>query len=85
MKKTNLFLTVCIGLSLVLCSASLLIWSARQNTARAQVGTTLPNGIVIVGPALKGSGFSAYYYVLGYNPKDGQVVSLGRINSKDLD
>ena len=84
MEKTKKFLNVCIGLAVVLCSISLLIFSARQNTAKAQVGATLPNGVIVAGVVMKGAGFGAYYYVIGYNPKDAQVSVLGKINAKDL-
>jgi hypothetical protein len=84
MEKTKTILNICIGISLVLCSVSLLIFSTRENKAIAQTGGTLPSGIMLAGPVLVGSGFTANYYLLGYDPKDGQVSVLGKIGPKEI-
>ncbi len=84
MDKSKKFLNISIGISIIICSFCLLIFSTRQNKAFGQTNTVLPNGVVVAGAVFLGSGFSGNYYVLGYNPKDGAVSVLGKISAKDL-
>ena len=84
MDKTKKFLNIAIGFGIIVCSLSLLIFSARQNKVLAQAPATLPNGVIVAGTVMMGSGFNVDYYVMGYDPKDGKVSVLGKISPKEM-
>jgi len=84
MDKSKKFLNISIGISIICCSLSLLIFSARQNKAVAQTAATAPSTAIVAGTVMMGSGFSADYYVIGYDPKDGKVSVLGKISPKEM-
>ena len=83
MEKTKKFLNISIGISIILCSLSLLVFSVKQNTATAK-----PQPI----PSFQPVGVAMYdkqYLVFGYNTSTLDVVVLGRITpaaiTKQLD
>ena len=79
MEKTKKFLTISIGISIILCSLSLLVISIKGNTANAQA--LLPNGYVVAGL----QHIANYQYcVVGYNAKTGDVKALATFSSDHL-
>ncbi len=84
MDTSKKFFNIALGISLIICSVSLLIASAKQNKATAQTPATTPSGILVAGSVFVASGMSGTCYVMGYNPKDGQVSVLGKIGYKDM-
>jgi hypothetical protein len=84
METTKKFLNIAIGLSILIGSLSLFMFSVRDNRAIAQTGATLPSGVVVAGSVMVGNGFGADFYVLGFDPKEGKVVSLGKISPKEM-
>ena len=81
MEKTKKILNVAISVSLVLSSLSLLIFTTKQNTAHAQVGTNSSPDVVVAGLALGGVN---QYYIIGYNTKTQEAVVLGDIHAKNM-
>jgi purine-cytosine permease-like protein len=81
---TKNFLRISAGISIILFSLSLLMFSARENKSWAQTGNVLPSGEIVAGTVMMGTGFTADFYVLGYNPKDGKVRVLGKISPKEM-
>jgi len=84
MENSKKFFNIALGISLLICSISLLIASTKQNKAVAQTPATTPSGVIVAGSIFIASGMSGNCYVLGYNPKDGQVSVLGKISYKDM-
>jgi hypothetical protein len=75
MEKTKFFLNVAIGISIIICSFSLLIFSIKGNTANAQSASR--NDYQAVG--VLGAGIDKYV-VVGYNYKTGDTKIIA--NSK---
>jgi len=73
MDKTKKILNIATGISIVICSISLFIFSIQGNTAHAQIPT--PNGFQVVGVLNGGVGV---YDVIGFNPKTGETKILGK-------
>lgn len=84
METSKKFFNIALGISLIVCSFSLLIYSTKSNKATAQTPATLPNGMIVAGPVFVVSGMSGNCFIMGYNPKDGQVSVLGKIAYKDM-
>ena len=79
MKTAKIFLNICIGISLVICSICLLIFSSRNAPANAQ--TTMPDGYQPVGVIHI---LNRDYAVIGYNFKTGETktIAQGQIEYK---
>ena len=73
MDKTKKIINVAVGISIVLCSFSLFIFSIKENTANAQ--TLAPNTFQVVGVLNAGVGI---YDVIGFNPKTGETKIVGK-------
>ena len=71
MDKAKKLLNISIGISLVLCSFSLLIFSTRNNIAKAQ--NVSQGNYVVVGLLNEGIG---KYCVIGYNKETGGTKIL---------
>lgn len=72
MNKAKMFLSISIGISIVICSIALLIFSCKDNTAKAQVFDS--NEYAVVGVVLDVKDVR----VIGYNNKKG-VKILGSL------
>ena len=80
MEKTKKFLNVAIGISLILTSISVLIFSTKHNTANAQIGTKVSSDVVVAGTVL----FGTKYFVIGYNTATKETSILGMIPARDM-
>ncbi len=71
MNKEKLFLNIAIGVSIVICSIALLIFSCKDAPARAQ--TISSDGYTPVGCWESASGGKYHVVVIGYNAKTSDI------------
>jgi hypothetical protein len=80
MNKTKMFLNISIGISIVICSIALLVFSCKDAPANAQ--TIDVNGYMVV--AMHDDWRGDKSCVIGYNPKTGDMKILANKSHMDL-
>lgn len=81
MNKAKIFLNICIGIGIVICSITLLIFSSKNAPTTAQ---TTKDGFVLAGVTYGETRSGHYYIVFAYDPKTGAMKELSRVDAAVL-